>query len=396
MSERLYYIDAYRTEFDAAVVARDDDGRRVYLDRTAFYPTSGGQPFDTGDLGGVEVVDVVDEGDRIAHVLAGPVAGERLHGRVDWTRRFDHMQQHTGQHVLSAVIAQRFHAETLSVHFGRDASTLDLAIAGFSHDDLVRAETSANEVVTEDRPVGVSFEEASAASGLRKASRREGMLRIVTIEDLDRSACGGTHVRATGQIGPILIGGVERVKQLVRLEFRCGARAVRRARRDADLLDSLAASHSARPEELPALLENRRAELKEANAARHELEEMLAGYRARELYASVTPDADGRRVAVLREAHGPVERLRSLALAFAGLPAGVLLASTAAPPAVILGAAADAGADAGRVLKAALQRAGGRGGGNARLAQGSVGDAKALDGVVQLVLAALTGGSLAT
>ena len=396
MSERLYYIDAYRTEFDAAVVARDDDGRRVYLDRTAFYPTSGGQPFDTGDLGGVEVVDVVDEGDRIAHVLAGPVAGERLHGRVDWTRRFDHMQQHTGQHVLSAVIAQLFHAETLSVHFGRDASTLDLAIAGFSHDDLVKAETSANEVVTEDRPVGVSFEEASAASGLRKASRREGMLRVVAIEGLDRSACGGTHVRATGQVGPILIGGVERVKQLVRLEFRCGARAVRRARRDADLLDSLAASHSAKPEELPALLENRRAELKAANAARHEFEEMLAGYRARELYASVTPDADGRRVAVLREAHGPVERLRPLTLAFAGLPAGVLLASTAAPPAVILGVAADAGADAGRVLKAALQRAGGRGGGNAQLAQGSVGDAKALDGVVQLVLAALAGGSPGT
>ncbi|HEX2638643.1 MAG TPA: hypothetical protein VHL81_16020, partial [Gemmatimonadales bacterium] len=128
----------------------------------------------------------------------------------------------------------------------------------------------------------------------------------------------------------------------------------------------------------------------------HELEEMLAGYRARELYASVTPDAAGRRVAVLREAHGPVERLRPLALAFAGLPAGVLLASTAAPPAVILGAAADAGADAGRMLKAALQRAGGRGGGNARLAQGNVGDAKALDGVVELVLAALNGGRPAT
>jgi alanyl-tRNA synthetase len=396
MTERLYYTDAYRTEFDAAVVARADDGRRVYLDRTAFYPTSGGQPFDTGDLGGVEIVDVVDEGDRIAHLLAGPVAGGRLHGRVNWSRRFDHMQQHTGQHLLSAIIAHLFHAETLSVHFGRDASTLDLASASFSHDDLVKAEARANEAVTDDRPVRVSFEEAAAASGLRKASGREGMLRIVTIEGLDRSACGGTHVRGTGQIGPILIGGVERVKQLVRLEFRCGARALRRARTDADLLDALAASHSARPEELPALLESRRAELKAANATRQELEELLAGCRARELYASATPDARGRRVTVLREARGPVERLRPLALAFAALPAGVLLASTAIPPAVILGAAADAGADAGRVLKTALQRVGGRGGGNARLAQGSVGHAEALDGVVALVLAALTEGGVVT
>jgi alanyl-tRNA synthetase len=296
MTTRLYYTDAYLTTFDAAVVARADAGRRIYLDRTAFYPTSGGQPFDTGRLGGAAVVDVIDEGDRIAHVVESPVVGDRLAGAIDWARRFDHMQQHTGQHLLSAVIAEHFGHATVSVHFGRESTTLDLDTPGLGHAEIVEAEARANAAVTENRPVDVSFEEAAAAAaGLRKASDREGTLRIVSIRDLDRSACGGTHVRATGEIGAIAIRKVERVKQHVRLEFLCGLRAVRRARADADLLSVLATSHSAAAEELPALLEAQRTELKAGAAARRELEEAVAGYRARELHASTPPDARVRQ-----------------------------------------------------------------------------------------------------
>ena len=389
MTTRLYYTDAYLTDFDAAVVARADDNRRIYLDRTAFYPTSGGQPFDTGRLGGAEVIEVVDEGDRIAHLLATPAQAERLHGRVDWPRRFDHMQQHTGQHLLSAVIADRFGLETVGVHFGGDASTLDLAGASFSHEQVIEAEVWANEAVTGNRPVGVSFEEAQEAEGLRKASGRQGTLRIVTIEGLDRSACGGTHVRATGEIGPILIRKVERVKQLARLEFLCGMRAVRRARADADLLARLALAQSASPEELPRLLESQRAELKAASAARRELEEAAAGYRARELYAATPVNEQGRRVALLWESEGPPERLRTLAQAFAALPAAVFVGAVRAPPAVVVAAAVEAGLDVGRLLKAALERNGGRGGGSTGLAQGSVKDPAALDAVVAEVLAAV-------
>ncbi len=270
MTERLYYHDAYLTRFDAAVVGRDDDGRRIYLDRTAFYPTSGGQPFDTGRLGGVSVVDVVDEGDRIAHLLAGPVAGERVAGEVDWPRRFDHMQQHTGQHLLSAVIADRFGAATVSVHFGRESSTLDLEAASFTHDQAVEAEALANVAVTENRPVRVSFEAAATAAGLRKAPDREGTLRIVTIEGLDRSACGGTHVRATGEIGLVAIRKVERVKQLVRLEFYCGTRAARRTRVEADLLAD-ARDRAVRGARGPARIDGgsaRRAQVRRGGAAR--------------------------------------------------------------------------------------------------------------------------------
>jgi len=386
MTERLYYTDAYRTEFDASVASRADGGRRVYLDRTAFYPTSGGQPFDTGELNGARVVDVVEEGEGIGHQLDRPLEGERVHGRVDWPRRFDHMQQHTGQHLLSAVFADRLGFETVSVHFGAESSTLDLATGALAHEQVVEVERRANEVVTENRPVLVSFEDAASATGLRKPSERSGTIRIVTIRELDRSACGGTHVQATGEIGTILIRRVERVKQQVRLEFLCGMRAVRRARADADLLARLAGARSAAPDELPTLLDAQAAELKATNAACRALEETVARYRARELYDAAAPAPEGRRVIVLREVRGPVERLRALGQALAALPRAVFVGATAEPPAVLVAASADAGIDAGRTLKAALQRHGGRGGGNQRLAQGSVADAGALDAVVAAVL----------
>ncbi|HKT59173.1 MAG TPA: alanyl-tRNA editing protein [Gemmatimonadales bacterium] len=382
MTERLYYRDAYLVEFDAAVVDSGDEGRRVYLDRTAFYPTSGGQPFDTGRLGDADVVEVVDEGERIAHLLSAPVTGSPVRARVDWSRRYDHMQQHTGQHLLSAVIADRFGHDTVSVHFGRESSTLDLATASLSHEQVIEAERLANRVATENRPVTVGFEEAATATGLRKPTDRQGSIRIVTIERLDRSACGGTHVRATGEIGAILIRKVERIRQVTRLEFLCGDRAVRRARRDADLLAGLASAHSAAPEELPAILESQRLELKASTAAKRELEEALAGFRARELYASTAPDPHGRRIAVVRESQGPIERLRPLSQAYSTLAGAVFVGIVEQPPSILLAAATDAGMDAGKLLKSALEASGGRGGGNARSAQGTVRDVGELDAVV--------------
>ncbi|MFL5517808.1 MAG: alanyl-tRNA editing protein, partial [Gemmatimonadales bacterium] len=255
MTERLYYTDSYLTEFDAGVLERADGGRRIYLDRTAFYPTSGGQPFDRGWLDQVEVLEVADEGERIAHLLASPLAAARVRGRIDWIRRFDHMQQHSGQHLLSAVIADLCGYQTVSVHFGGETSTLDLATGSLSHEQVVAVEARANQVVVENRAVEVSFADAFAAGPLRKPTEREGAVRIVSIDRLDRSACGGTHVRATGEIGCILIRKVERVKQQARLEFLCGNRAVRRARTDYALLTKISGLYSAAAEEVPALVE---------------------------------------------------------------------------------------------------------------------------------------------
>lgn len=386
MTERLYYTDAYLTQFDANVVERGDGGRRIYLDRTAFYPTSGGQPFDLGSLGGVAVTDVVDEGARIAHLLAAPLDTDRISGAVDWTRRFDHMQQHTGQHLLSAVIADLFGWPTVSVHFGSDVSTLDLDAAAITPEQVAAAEARANAVVWENRPVAVTFEDAATAVGLRKATEREGAIRIVSIEALDRSACGGTHVRTTGEIGPILIGKTERMRKQVRLEFVCGARAVRRARANQELLQRLALAASAAPDELPALFEAQRAELKAAHAARREAEARLHEVRAQELYAAAPVDAAGIRRVTVNDA-ASLEHLRSLAQSYIALPRAVFVGLLPTPPTVLLAASADAGIDAGAALKRVLGDVGGRGGGNARLAQGSVPGPDELERAVALLAA---------
>ena len=371
MTERLYYTDSYRTDFDARIVDRADGGQRIYLDRTAFYPTSGGQPHDTGRLGEADVLDVVDEGDRVAHLLSRPVSAERIAGRLDWTRRFDHMQQHTGQHLLSAVLAELSRFTTVSVHFGPETSTLDLDVSQVAPDQVIGAEARANSIVTENRSVTVGFEEAAGATGLRKASERQGSLRIVTIDQLDRSACGGTHVRATGEIGAILIRKVERVRKSARLEFVCGRRAVQAARTDRDLLMRMATAFSAAPADLPALVESQRADLKEAAAVRRELETQLDVLHARELYGAAVPGADGVRRVVLRD--GPaMERLRGLGQAVAAHPRALFVGAATSPPGLLIAASEDSGRDAAALLRTVLDRVGGRGGGTARLAQGTV------------------------
>ena len=389
MTSRLYYTDAYATAFDGRITDVSGDGQRVYLDRTAFYPTSGGQPYDLGSLGGLQVADIVDEDERIAHVLAAPLSGlaigDSVHGEIDWQRRFDHMQQHTGQHVLSAVFATLFGYETASVHFGADRSSLDLDVGAIDAAQLGEAERRANEIVFENRPVSVSFEDAATATGLRKPPTREGTLRIVTIADLDRSACGGTHVRATGEIGAITLRGTERIRKQTRVEFLCGGRVVRQARADFEALSAIALSVKASLAEAPALVAAQSAELRDTMAARKRLEGELAVHQARALYEMTAPTPGGVRVAVLRRDGGSLEDIRPLAQAFASLPKTVFVAAVPAPATVLVAAADDAGVDAGRVLKPALGAVAGRGGGSPRLAQGTVPNADALEGVVNAI-----------
>jgi alanyl-tRNA synthetase len=372
MTTRLYYTDSYLTSFSAAVVDTADSGRRVYLDQTAFYPTSGGQPNDLGTLGGVAVVDVVDEDDRVAHLLAAPLTGGRVSGAVDWKRRFDHMQQHTGQHLLSAVLAELFGSQTTSVHFGAETSTLDLETSSLTPDQARQAELRANAVIAENRPVTLGFEDAAIATGLRKASDRAGSLRIVTIADLDRSACGGTHVRATGEIGALLIRKVERVKKQVRLEFLCGTRAIRRARADFDLLSGVAAGSSAAIEEVPAIVQGLRDQLKSAQSARRALAEQVNSYRARELVAEATTGEDGIRRILEQPASATVEDLRGLAQDVTTHPRVLFAGVIAQPATLLLATSADSGLDAGALLREVMGTLGGKGGGTARLAQGGV------------------------
>jgi alanyl-tRNA synthetase len=383
MTQRLYYHDSYLRQFTAHAVECAGGGTTVYLDRTAFYPTSGGQPFDLGSIASIAVRDVVDEGDRIAHVLAAPVPAGPVECSIDWNRRFDHMQQHTGQHLLSAIFEDLFRLRTVSFHLGADSATIDVEGGAVDSRIAAEAEARANEIVWENRAVGVAYEDAATVQGLRKASEREGTLRIVSIEGLDRSACGGTHVRATGEIGAVLLRKVEKVRQTARVEFLCGGRAVRRARADYEGLSRLAQLASVSLDEAPGVIAAQLETARAAEKARRKLEIELAGYEGRELYRDTAAGPDGVRRAVRRATSGSLDELRALAQNFTAQPKAVFVATLANPPSVLLAASADADVDAGQKLKAALAEAGGRGGGTARMAQGSVPDGGLLEKVVE-------------
>jgi alanyl-tRNA synthetase len=243
-TERLYYTDCYLREFEARVLRSEaaPNGFKVYLDRTAFYPTSGGQPTDSGTIAGIQVLEAVDEGDEIAHILRQAPEAEGVSGKIDWTRRFDHMQQHTGQHILSAAFGRIGGYKTVSFHLGEESSSIDLDSDRLGVRQLEEAEDAANQVVFENRAVRISFQPAGEASRLelRKPTSREGEVRLVEVEGFDLSACGGTHVSRTGAVGLILVRKVERMKGLTRVEFMCGGRAHRQARRDFRVLLNLA------------------------------------------------------------------------------------------------------------------------------------------------------------
>jgi alanyl-tRNA synthetase len=391
--DRLYYRDAYLTEFRAQVIDTAPGGR-VYLDRTAFYPASGGQPYDTGVIGAATVTDVIDEGDRVAHVVSGEVGGQEVDCRVDWPRRFDHMQQHTGQHLLSAVLHELYGIATLSFHLGRDSSTIDVDAPKLDAGELRAASRRANALVFENRPVAISFEHAAEAQGLRKASEREGELRIVSIEGLDRSACGGTHVTRLGEIGPIAIRRLDRIRGTTRIEFLCGWRAIERAHADFDALARVAQVYSGALDDAPALVTAQQSRLADAERALRKLSLEMAQMRGRELHSATAPDAAaGNLRRVDREVAGALDdTLRAEAQSFAACGRAVYLAWSRDPASILLAVSADSGAHAGNLVKQALTAVGGRGGGSAQSAQGSVPDAKRLDQVLDAIRAAQAGG----
>jgi len=383
MTERLYYTDAHLREFDASIlrVQIRNGSTSVVLDRTAFYPTSGGQPFDTGVLetampgqGRFSVTDVLDgdEGE-VVHLVDAPadalMPGQRVHGSIDWARRFDHMQQHTGQHVLSAAIDRLFGVRTVSFHLGADASTIDVA-RELTHGELVSAENESNTVVWQDRPVSVRYASAEEASRLplRKESGREGTLRLIDVEQFDLSACGGTHVASTGGIGIIAIGSTERFKGGQRLEFFCGSRALAKFRSMRDALAGSVRLLSVIPQELPGAIEKLQSESRDRQRTLTSLQQELARYRADDLAASAEQLPTGRLVA--RVLHADANGLKSLASAIVANPGYIaILVSDTRPALAVVARSADVTIDAQRVIAELAAGFGGRGGGKPDLAQ---------------------------
>ncbi len=375
MTDRIYYTDPYCASFDAVVTrVFTHEGRpAAALDRTAFYPTSGGQPFDTGTIGGARVVDVIDADDgSIAHVLDAPLSERAsVEGAIDWTRRFDHMQQHTGQHVLSAAFDHLFANRTMSFHMSAEISTIDLA-GEAAPDAIDAAEHEANRIVWEDRPVSIRFvsAEEAAALKLRKEPARGGTLRLIEVADFDLSACGGTHVARTGAIGMIAVSGAERFRGGTRLAFVCGSRALRMFRTYRGAVAGSIRSLSVLPEELPAAIDRIQGESKDLRRTLKTMQEALATHEASRLVADAAV-VNGVRVVVHRLEGWDAAGLKTIAAAAAATDrVAVALFSTASPVVAVVARSRDVPVDAQAVLKALVGEFGGRGGGKPDLAQG--------------------------
>ena len=402
MTERLYYTDAYLRAFTARVVAvepRGGWGERpgVILDRSAFYPTSGGQPHDTGTLAGLPVVDVMDVDDSIVHVVDGAASspavapGAEVEGAVDWARRFDHMQQHTGQHVVSAVFSRVLGAETVSVHLGA-SSTLDLAIPALSPDDARRVEDEANGVVFENRPVTVRFvsEDEAGQLGLRRPPRRSGTIRVVEVAQCDLSACGGTHVRSTAEIGPLVLRRWERTKGQVRVEFLAGWRALEDYRWKHALVNEWSGRLTVGDRELGAALDRLARDARDRERALTEARARLLAYEATERLAAVAV-APGRKILRVTVARRDPNEIRQLLREMTGREACVVLAGDEATGRLYFARSQGDGPNMAAVLDHVCRSAGGRGGGSVEFAQGAVAPGGAVAQVLGLAEEAVRG-----
>ena len=403
MTQRLYYRDSFLYEFDAEVQDTSESPRpALILDRTAFYPTSGGQIHDTGlistDNEQLKVTEVADGDDgRVIHYLEAPAReikpGSKIHGQINSTRRRDHMQQHTGQHVLSAAFIRLFNMSTVSFHMGDDYCSIDLDTPNLTREQIEQAERLSNEIILENRPVHIQFvtREEAGKLGLRKVPPAErDELRLIDIHEFDLNACGGTHVNQTGQIGCILLRKAEKVRQGWRVEFVAGQRAVATARRDFTTLTEAAGLFSSHIYDVPQQVRKALDEVRLLRKQREQSLEELAEAQAAGLLAA-TPIQDGRRVVVRSYAHREMGFLKLLAQKLTRLDANVvaLLASSSPPPSLVFAQSAGQPRDMGALMKETLSKFGGRGGGSKDLAQGGLPSGEGIEAALQHASASL-------
>ena len=384
-TERLYYGDSFMREFEAQVISCEPRRAQfhVVLDRTAFYPTSGGQPHDTGQLGDATVMDVTERDDGvIVHATDRELEMGPVLGTIDWARRFDHMQQHTGQHLLSAAFVELFKMQTVSFHLGEESCTIDLSGAPLAAAQAEAAERLANQIIFENRAVEVRYgtREDLAASGVRKEVDRDGVLRAVSVEKFDLQPCGGTHVTRTGQVGLVLLRKIDRQKQNWRVEFVCGGRLLRTARIDFAALSEAARLMTCGQPEVPAMLERALEERKQSQRSRQSLLETLASYAAKELLRGAVGGATRVVMRVFDDAEPAY--LRMVATRLAAEPGVQALLGSHSGGHVVFAQSPGLAADMNALLREVLHAAGGKGGGTRDFAQGSVPDASRVEAVL--------------
>jgi len=397
--ERLDQEDPYLTRFEATVVtcevAADGRSATVTLDRTAFYPESGGQPADRGRLGVWPVLDVVEDEvtGRVLHLLGPtpdgfPVPGERLVGEIDPARRRDHRQQHAGQHVLSAAFEKLLGASTVGFHVGEEVVTIDLDRPAVTADDLHRVEDLANSVVLDDREIiahRMTLDEVSRLPLRKPPTRREG-IRVIEIRDFDWSPCGGTHPARTGEIGPIKIVGLDRVRGNPRIVFLCGGRAIRDYRLKDDVVRGLAATLSVPPAAVPEAVRRLSEQARRVGKELVEARAALIEYEADAFRREAGPDA----LVVKRFEGRPMSEIKLLGARLAARPRTVAILATSdeSGAQVVMTRSADlASVDLRSVIQDLLPLIRGRGGGSPAAVQGG---GPVIDGLDELLKRAAT------
>jgi alanyl-tRNA synthetase len=378
-TERLYYSDSHLIEFEARVIdvtERVSGWTAIVLDRTAFYPTGGGQPSDTGTLSGCRVVECIDGDETVLHVVQGttPPVGSEVKGRVDWSRRLDHMQQHTGQHILSQAFVTLFNAQTKSFRVLEDACEIDVDLSNPSNEVIERAVELANNVIWEDRQItirNVTSDEAMSLP-LRKDPARQGELRLIEIEGFDLTPCGGTHAFRTGEVGMIAVRSWQRAKGLTRIEFVAGTRALADYRRANKSAREIAELFSTGRDDAPASAAHMLEENKELNRRVRVLEEVAAGVEAERFVSEQDATADGSKVIVQVFEDRDGESLKKLAHALIAFPkvVALLFSKDKDTTRMVFARSADADGDMNQLMKKACEMLDGRGGGRPDMAQG--------------------------
>lgn len=396
-TRRIYYDDAFVKEFTADILNCESEvhaGHPVWcviLNQTAFYPTSGGQPHDLGKIAGGSVLDVRDEGDEIVHIVDRCMEKRRVDCCIDWPRRFDHMQQHTGQHLLSAMFLERFGLQTVSFHLGAELSTIDLRGPQPSEEILEGAERAANTIIFEDRPVTVRYGTAEdlARLGVRKEVDRPGVLRAIEIEGADLQPCGGTHVRSSGQLGTLLVRRCTKIRQDWRVEFACGARAARLARQDFLAVRSAAGKLGCAAEELSAATERALAERDDLFKRNRLLLEQLAEKDANQAIAQHPAAANGLRI-IARVLEGvEAEFLIHFATEIVKHEHSIALLARRGCGHLIFAQHSSAGKDMASLLKQVLINVSGKGGGTRDFARGRLEDEAEAERALRIATEAL-------
>ena len=372
-TEKLYYADPFLKEFTATVLSCEacKDGYKVVLDRTAFYPEGGGQPADHGTLGGAAVTDVHEKDGVVFHTCEkGVETGETVTGQIHWVRRFDHMQQHSGEHILSGILCADYHCDNVGFHLGADTVTIDYN-ADISWEQALDAERKANQVIWADRAVEITYPSPEELSALDYRSKKEltGKIRIVTFPEADCCACCGTHVLRAGQVGLVKVLSCQKFREGVRLEIVCGRRALDYLGKTYGQARAIGQHLSVKPQDTYAAVERLSQELSAAKARMADLEN--------EVFAAIAKDNEGRGDVVLFQPSMKGDSARRLADAVAHRCSGLAAVFAGGDGQYAYALVRADGQDISAFVKEMNQALNGRGGGRKGFAQGSVQAAEA-------------------